>query len=95
MKRLFAFDVDDTLIPRGETSIPSKEIDAINIRLDLGDALALASGRPFASLARYLASFTSGETERVTSLFNTLETVAIETLHAFEISFNPAITFLT
>ena len=61
MKRLFAFDVDDTLIPRGETFIPIKEIEAINHRLALGDALALASGRPFASLARYLASFIPGE----------------------------------
>ena len=61
MKRLFAFDVDDTLIPRGETSIPPKEIEAINHRLALGDAVALASGRPFASLARYLASFIPGE----------------------------------
>lgn len=61
MKRLFAFDVDDTLIPRGETSIPVKEIEAINHRLSLGDAVALASGRPFASLARYLSSFREGE----------------------------------
>ena len=61
MENLLCFDLDDTLIPRGSSSIPEKEIEAINHRLQEGDGVALASGRPFDSLKRYLSQFDEGE----------------------------------
>lgn len=61
MENLLCFDLDDTLIPRGSSSIPEKEIEAINHRLQEGDGVALASGRPFASLKRHLSQFDEGE----------------------------------
>lgn len=61
MENLLCFDVDDTLLPRGDSSIPEKEIEAINERLSDGDGVALASGRPFASLRRFLSLFGKGE----------------------------------
>lgn len=61
MENLLCFDLDDTLLPRGASFIPKREIEAINGRLKAGDGVALASGRPFASLQRYLSQFGEGE----------------------------------
>ena len=59
--RLFAFDIDDTLIPRSQKDIPLKEREAINSLLKQGDVITLASGRPFCSLHAFLSSFSEGK----------------------------------
>ena len=59
--RIFAFDIDDTLIPRSQKDIPLKEREAINALLKNGDVVTLASGRPFCSLHGFLSSFVEGK----------------------------------
>ena len=61
VKHLFAFDVDQTLLPAGQMEIPSKEVEAINKKLKEGHAVAIASGRPAEAIWRYLDSFIEGE----------------------------------
>lgn len=54
--KLFVFDVDGTLIhDGGEISQPVRE--SIQRRLDMGDAIAIASGRPFIGINKYLSLF--------------------------------------
>lgn len=54
--KLFVFDVDGTLVhDGGEISLPVKE--AIQHRLDMGDAIAIASGRPYIGINKYLSLF--------------------------------------
>lgn len=61
VKHLFAFDVDQTLLPTGQIEIPPKEVEAINKKLKEGHAVAIASGRPAEAVWRYLDSFIDGE----------------------------------
>lgn len=61
VKHLFAFDVDQTLLPAGQVDIPPKEVTAINKKLKEGHAVAIASGRPAEAVWRYLDSFIDGE----------------------------------
>lgn len=61
VKHLFAFDVDQTLLPAGQVDIPSKEVTSINKKLKEGHAVAIASGRPAEAVWRYLDSFIDGE----------------------------------
>lgn len=61
MKNLCLFDVDSTLLPKGETVIPKKEVEAINALLRQGDAIAIDSGRPFSAVRHFLSSFEDGE----------------------------------
>ena len=54
--KLFVFDVDGTLVhDGGEISQPVRE--SIERRLDMGDAIAIASGRPFIGINKYLSLF--------------------------------------
>ena len=54
--KLFVFDVDGTLVhDGGEISLPVKE--AIQGKLDQGNAVAIASGRPFIGINKYLSLF--------------------------------------
>ena len=55
--RLFAFDIDATLFPYGGHEIAQEEIDALQALLDQGDAVVLASGRPFVTLKGFLEQF--------------------------------------
>ena len=58
---LLVFDVDGTLLPFGR-EVPSKEnIDAISERLAKGDVVAIASGRPFPAIKRFLDLFGPGK----------------------------------
>lgn len=59
--RLFVFDMDNTLIPRGEHDIHSASIDALSKLLLQGDAVCFASGRPFCSLQYHLRQLPSGK----------------------------------
>ena len=52
--RLFAFDIDGTLFPYGQQKLPKEEVDALQSLLDQGDAICLASGRPFETLLELL-----------------------------------------
>lgn len=57
--KLFVFDVDGTLVhDGGEISQPVRE--SIQRRLDMGDAIAIASGRPFIGINKYLSLFKGG-----------------------------------
>ena len=53
--KLFVFDIDQTLLPLGDTKIPQEEMDALQALLDRGHAIALASGRPPCSLVNHLS----------------------------------------
>lgn len=56
--KLFVFDVDGTLV---NLSAPSKEvIEAVNERLAKGDAIAIASGRPYSGIKLFLDYFQDG-----------------------------------
>ena len=58
---LLVFDVDGTLLPFGQ-DVPSKAtIEAISERLAKGDVVAIASGRPFPAIKRFLDLFGPGE----------------------------------
>jgi Cof subfamily protein (haloacid dehalogenase superfamily) len=59
--RLFAFDIDDTILPRSKSEIPFLERKALNALLAQGDVVTLASGRPFCSLHAFLSSFVEGK----------------------------------
>lgn len=54
--KLFVFDVDGTLVYDGG-KISNENICAIQDRLDKGDAIAIASGRPFVGIDIYLSEF--------------------------------------
>ena len=54
--KLFVFDVDGTLVYNGG-KISSTVKRTIQSRLDNGDALAIASGRPFVGIDIYLSEF--------------------------------------
>lgn len=60
MKRLLVFDVDGTLITH-EGVIPEANLKAINERLAEGDAVAIASGRPFTGINIFLSQLIDGE----------------------------------
>ena len=58
---LLVFDIDGTLLPFGQ-ELPSKEtIKAVSERLAKGDVVAIASGRPFPAIKRFLELFGPGE----------------------------------
>lgn len=57
--KLFVFDIDGTLVDA--SCVLSKEnIDAINERLEQGDIVAIASGRPYEGIQHYLDQFAKG-----------------------------------
>ena len=58
--RLFVFDIDNTLLPRGEKNIPYEVIKAINKTIQNGDAVCFASGRPFLGIKQYLDKLIDG-----------------------------------
>ena len=60
-RRLFVFDIDQTIVPRGSNTISEKDLSAINSLLQQGNAVALASGRPFCSVSEYLQKMEPGE----------------------------------
>jgi len=57
---LLVLDIDDTILPRGELIIHKPVIEAINSCLKNGDAICLASGRPFPGIKQYLDAFSEG-----------------------------------
>ncbi len=59
--RLFVFDMDNTLIPRGEHDIHQASIDSLSKLLKQGDAVCFASGRPFCSLKYHLSQLPEGK----------------------------------
>lgn len=60
MKRLFAFDVDGTLLNSKSQLLPSTK-KAVDERLKVGDILCIASGRPYTGILQYLNHFVPGE----------------------------------
>ena len=58
--RLYVFDVDGTLIENYKR-IKRSSIKTINKLLDNGDAIAIASGRPFSSIKKLLKKFHKGK----------------------------------
>ncbi|MFA6755442.1 MAG: Cof-type HAD-IIB family hydrolase [Bacilli bacterium] len=61
MKKLFVFDIDDTILPRGDKHIPLSTVKSINELLKNGNAICLASGRPYTGIKQYLDEFCNGE----------------------------------
>lgn len=57
--KLFAFDVDDTLVDKDKILRP-RTIKNLNSRLANGDAIAIASGRPFTGIDYYLSQLQHG-----------------------------------
>ncbi len=60
-RKLFVFDVDSTLLPSGEVSIPYSAISSINKLLALGHVVAIDSGRPYGGIKPFLDAFDPGE----------------------------------
>lgn len=60
-KKLFVFDIDGTLLPIGDSSIPLSAVNAINALLKEGHAIAINSGRPYGGIKPFLDAFISGE----------------------------------
>lgn len=58
--KLFAFDVDGTLIDYNQ-NILSSTIDSVNTILEKGDYMVIASGRPFPGVKKYLDYFKDGK----------------------------------
>lgn len=58
--KLFAFDVDGTLIDYNQ-NILSSTIDSVNTILEKGDYMVIASGRPFPGVKKYLDYFNDGK----------------------------------
>lgn len=54
--KLFVFDVDGTLTADG-FNISSENKEAIQERMDAGDLIAIASGRPYSGINKYLSLF--------------------------------------
>lgn len=57
--RLFVFDVDGTIIDYDQ-NIKSETIESINNLLRCGESVAIASGRPFPGVKKYLSLFVEG-----------------------------------
>jgi len=57
--KLFVFDVDDTLVDKDKILRP-RTIKNLNLRLANGDAVAIASGRPFVGIDHYLSQLQPG-----------------------------------
>jgi len=57
--KLFVFDVDDTLVDRDKI-LRSSTIRSLNKCLTNGDAIAIASGRPFIGINQYLSQLVPG-----------------------------------
>jgi Cof subfamily protein (haloacid dehalogenase superfamily) len=58
--KLFAFDVDATLVDE-DYVLKESTIESINSRLRNGDIVAIASGRPFLGIVQYLNRFCEGK----------------------------------
>jgi Cof subfamily protein (haloacid dehalogenase superfamily) len=59
--RLCAFDIDNTLLPRGHRVFSKKTKEALNALLKQGDVVCLASGRPFVGVKYYLDTLGPGK----------------------------------
>ena len=57
--KLACFDVDGTLLPSYHEPIPEKNVEAVQRFADKGNAIAIASGRPFGSCRKFLENFVS------------------------------------
>ncbi len=57
--KLACFDVDGTLLPSYDERIPQANVEAVQRFADLGNAIAIASGRPFGSCKKFLEYFRS------------------------------------
>ena len=55
--KLACFDIDGTLLPSYDQSIPQDVLSAIQSFADKGNAIAIASGRPFGSVKALLDIF--------------------------------------
>lgn len=58
--KLFVFDVDGTLVGIGQR-LRKKTIESLNMILDNGDAIAIASGRNFSGIKKYLEKLHDGK----------------------------------
>ena len=58
--RLFVFDVDGTLVSDFSTELNKELINTLNEVLDRGDAIAIASGRPYSGIIQYLNQLKDG-----------------------------------
>jgi|SRR5574344_705571 Cof subfamily protein (haloacid dehalogenase superfamily) len=58
--KLLVFDVDDTLLAADKVFRQST-IDSLNERLSLGDAIAIASGRPYIGILQFLNRLAPGK----------------------------------
>ena len=57
--KLACFDVDGTLLPSYNAPLPKQNVLAVQRFADLGNAIAIASGRPFLSCRKFLDCFSS------------------------------------
>ncbi len=55
--RLFVFDIDGTLMPKGKMEISPIDIASISKLLENGDAVVIASGRPYCSIRHIIDLF--------------------------------------
>lgn len=58
--KLFVFDVDGTLVGL-DYKLKKRTINALNLILENGDAIAIASGRPFLGIKQYLDKLVDGK----------------------------------
>jgi Cof subfamily protein (haloacid dehalogenase superfamily) len=54
MRKLFVFDIDNTLLPVGETHLPPLEKEALHLLHAKGQEVAIASGRNYDGIIQYL-----------------------------------------
>ena len=59
--KLLVFDVDGTLIPNENDLLDDETIKILNKRLEDGDIIAIASGRPYLGIKKYLDQLTNGK----------------------------------
>lgn len=65
--RLCAFDIDNTLLPRGHRVLSKKIRRALNALLRQGDVVCIASGRPFVGVKQYLDELGPGRKYAIVS----------------------------
>ena len=65
--KLCCFDIDNTLLPFGHRVLSPKTKAALNALLLQGDAVCLASGRPYVGAKQYLATLVSGKKFEIVS----------------------------
>lgn len=90
--RLFVFDVDGTLVGRDQI-LKDEIINKINNLLDDGDVLAIASGRPYSGIMKYLNMFKKGKKFAICANGALVSTLEGETLFLSALTFKDFIDY--